>query len=59
MDLQLQRAVRVEHLALEQTLVNGGFWPTAGPHHRQLTGSLIAVPMLTMGDFEVTSATRD
>jgi hypothetical protein len=29
MDLQLQRAVRVEHLALEQTLVNGGFWPTA------------------------------
>ena len=32
----------------KQTLVDGRLWPTAGTHHRRLTGSLIAARMLTM-----------
>jgi hypothetical protein len=31
-----------------RTVSSTRFWPTADSHDRQLTGSLIAVPMLTM-----------
>ena len=40
----------------EQSNASGGFWPTPGIHQRQLTGSPIAAPMLTMPTL---SATRD
>jgi len=31
----------------KQTVAIDWFWPTAGIHHRQVTGSLIAVPPAT------------